>query len=133
MQVKQLFIIGLLSVVSLASCSKKEKTLDSSVPIEGTWIGKYSFLSEPYNNYYSFKITAGGVLELQDAGGQKIGEGNWEFSNANTVIFGTYTLLPPGSSTFSFIANFDKVKGELDGTWGHGEKEYGGGYWYMKK
>jgi len=133
MQVKHLLVSGLLSLIVFSSCSKKDKIIDDSAAIAGTWVGKYSVLSEPYNNYYSFKIKAGGILELLDAAGQKTGEGTWEFSNANTVIFGTYTLLAPATSTFSIIANYDKAKAELDGTWGVGAKEYGGGYWYMEK
>ncbi|MBC7886352.1 MAG: hypothetical protein H7Z13_00575 [Ferruginibacter sp.] len=132
MQLKNLFIAGLLSVIAFASCSKKNDDIPL-VSIEGDWVGKYSVLSGPYNNYYSFKIKAGGVLELQDAAGQKTGEGSWQFSNANTVIFGTYSHLPPANGKFSFIANFNSTTGKIDGTWGNDLKEYGGGYWFMNK
>lgn len=132
MQLKHFFIAGLLSVISFASCSKKNNDIiKADVPIEGTWAGKHSYLSEPLNNHYSFKIKAGGVLERLDANGQKIGEGTWAFYNANTAITGTYTLT--GGATFSVVANFDKVTGKLDGTWGNGTNDYNGGYWFMNK
>ena len=133
MQLKHFFIAGLLSVITFASCSKKKDDIKVDVPIEGTWVGKHSYLSEPFNNHYSFKIKAGGILERLDAAGQKIGDGTWAFANDNTIITGTYTMLLPASGTFSFIANFNKVTGKLDGTWGNGQQEYGGGYWFMNK
>jgi hypothetical protein len=133
MQLKQFFIAGLLSVIAFVSCSKKDNDIKTGFPIEGNWVGKYSVLSGPYNSYYSFKIKAGGVLERQDSTGQKTGEGTWALTNANTIITGTYTLLAPSSETFSFVANFHSDTGDLDGTWGYGLKEYGGGYWFMTR
>ncbi len=131
MQLRNLLIAGLLSVMVFASCSKKNDDIKANVPIEGTWVGKSSILSEPYNNFYSFKIKTGGILERLDNNGVKIGEGTWAFYNDGIGITGTYTIT--GGDTFSIIASFDKVNGKLDGTWGNGTQEYGGGYWYMNK
>jgi len=132
MQIKQLFTAGILSLMILVSCSKKnDDIVNADVTIEGTWIGKHSFLSEPLNNHYSFQIKAGGILERLDANGQKIGEGTWAFYNAEAGITGTYTLT--GGGTYSIIATFDKVNGKLDGTWGNGTNDYNGGYWFMNK
>jgi hypothetical protein len=130
MYLKQFLLAGFLSVIALASC-KKSNDAPAAIPIEGNWTGKYSVLSEPYNSYYSFSIKAGGVLELLDAQQKKTGEGTWRLDDA--IFTGTYTLLAPASGTFSVIANFHKTTGELDGTWGIGAKEYGGGYWFMDK
>ncbi len=131
MQLKKLFIAGLLAVITFVSCSKKNEDIKPEVTIEGKWTGKSSVLSEPFNSFYSFNIKAAGVLERLDVNGVKIGEGTWAFYNANTAITGTYTLT--GGATFSVIANFDKVTGKLDGTWGNGTNDYNGGYWYMNK
>lgn len=134
MQLKKILIAGLAIVISFASCSKKNDDLvKPEVSIEGTWVGKHSYLSQPFDNDYSFRIKAGGILERLDINGVKIGEGTWAFYNNNTAITGTYSFIPPGSGTFSVIANFDKVTGELDGTWGYGANDYDGGYWYMNK
>jgi hypothetical protein len=130
MYLRQFLLAGLLSVIAFASC-KKNNDAPSAIPIEGSWAGKYSILSEPYNSYYSFSIKAGGVLELQDAQLKKTGEGTWQLNDG--IFTGTYTLLAPASGTFSVIANFHKTTGKLDGTWGTGTKEYGGGYWFMDK
>lgn len=132
MYLKFLIIATLVAMITLASCEKDNST-PAEVAIEGKWVGKYSILSEPYNNYYSFHIKADGELERLDSTGTVTGYGSWEFSNNNTVIYGTYSLITPTANTFSFIANFDKDAGELDGTWGQGAQEYGGGYWYMEK
>ncbi|MBC7885378.1 MAG: hypothetical protein H7X99_07875 [Saprospiraceae bacterium] len=133
MKIKSFLVAGLMSAIVLASCSKEKDTIDPNIAIEGVWIGKYSILSEPYSNFYSFRFKAGGVLELIDITQTKKGEGTWAFTNDNEVISGTYTLIPPDSGTFSFVANFDKNTLEIDGTWGVGSQEYGGGYWYMNK
>lgn len=132
MKLQHYFIAGFLSVLSFASCSKKNDDITKAdVPIEGKWVGKHSYLSEPFTNHYSFIIKAGAVLERLDSSGQKIGEGTWSFYNGNTAITGTYTLT--GGATFSVVANFDKVKGTLEGTWGNGTNDYNGGYWFMDK
>ena len=131
MQLKQIFIAGLLAVITLASCSKKNDVIKPVVPIEGKWIGKSSVLSDPYNSFYSFNIKPGGVLERLDADGAVTGNGQWAFYNGDVGITATYTLT--GGATFSIIGTFDKINGKLDGTWGNGTKEYGGGYWYMNK
>lgn len=131
MQLKKLFIAGVLCLIAFVSCKKDNGDFKPYVAIEGTWVGKSSVLSEPFNSFYSFRIQPSGVLERLDMNGEKIGEGTWAFYNNNTAITGAYTLT--GGATFSIIANFDKVNGKLDGTWGNGTQEYGGGYWYMNK
>ncbi|MEI9945302.1 MAG: hypothetical protein WDN26_13940 [Chitinophagaceae bacterium] len=134
MQVKKILVAGLLAVITFISCSKKsdDKLTPPEVSIDGEWAGKSSVLSGPYNSYYSFKIKPGGTMELLDANKQKTGEGTWEIEQGN-IFSATYSFLPPASGTFSVIATFDKIKGELDGTWGSGQQIYGGGYWYMSK
>ncbi|MBC7935887.1 MAG: hypothetical protein H7Y86_11105 [Rhizobacter sp.] len=132
MQIKQLFFGAILSFFFFTSCSKEEAApIEAAVAIVGKWVGKSSVLSEPYNNHFSFRIHAGGILERIDANGQKTGEGTWAFYSNDEAITGSYTLT--GGEAFSIIANFDKYTGELDGTWGTGTQQYGGGYWYMKK
>jgi hypothetical protein len=134
MQLKQIFIAGLITVISLASCSKKkDDVVKPAVTIEGTWVGKHSYLSEPLNNDYRFRFKAGGILERLDANNVKVGEGTWAFYANNTAITGKYSLLPPGTGSFGVIANFDNVTGKLDGTWGYGTNDYNGGYWEMNK
>lgn len=131
MRVKHFFMTGLLSMMAFVAC--KTDDIKPEIALEGGWEGEYSIESGPYDNYYSFIFKAGGILERQDILGQKMGEGTWVFSNENTVVSGTYHLLAAPTSIFSFVANFDSIAGELDGTWGYGEQEYGGGYWYMSK
>jgi hypothetical protein len=131
MQLKQVLLAGCLSILVFASCSKKDSAPLPAASPEGNWAGKYSVLSGPYNGYYSFKIKAGGVLELQDSLQQKAGTGTWELENK--IFTGTYSFLAPATGTFSVIANFNNNTGKLDGTWGTGLQEYGGGYWYMYK
>jgi len=133
MQTLRFFIFGLLSTIAFLSCGKENDDPKTVIPIEGKWVGKYSILSEPYNDHYSFRFNETGILERLDISGEKAGEGTWEFSNNNTVVSGTYTMSPPATGTFSFVANFDTELGELDGTWGYDENEYNGGYWYMSK
>jgi hypothetical protein len=131
MQSKKFVLISFLLILGLASCHKNKDNENTGVPLEGVWAGKYSFLSDPYNNYYSFKIAAGGTFDVLDSTQQKIGEGTWMFNGV--PLTGTYTLLPPNTGTFSFIATFDKQAGKLSGTWGTGQQEYGGGYWFMNR
>lgn len=131
MHLKQFLFVGCLSLFALASCDKKNTDLQPAITIEGNWSGKYSILSEPFSNHYAFAIKAGGVLELRDAAQQKTGEGTWTLNG--TLFTGTYSLLPPGSGVYSVIATFDHSTSKLDGTWGIGAQEYGGGYWYMHK
>ena len=133
MQTLRFIIFGLLSIITLFSCSKESDDIKTIIPIEGKWVGKYSILSEPYNDHYSFRFREAGILERLDVNGEKAGEGTWEFSNNNEVVSGTYTMSLPATGTFSFVANFDTELGELDGSWGYDEKEYGGGYFYMSK
>jgi hypothetical protein len=130
MQLRSFIIAGVVSLIAFTSCNKKDNVDSKEISIEGTWVGKYSFLSEPYNNYYSFKIKPGGTLELLNEAQQKTGEGTWETEPG--IFSATYTLLPPSSGTFSVIANFNKTN-KIDGTWGVGQQLYGGGYWYMNK
>ena len=132
MRVKQFLTGSFLSLILLVSCSKKSDDVSKVISIEGVWTGKYSVLSGPYDAYYSFKIKAGGTMELLDAAHQKKGEGVWELENG-TIFSATFTDLSSGNTVYSVIANFKKDSGTLDGTWGNGEKEYGGGYWYMDK
>jgi hypothetical protein len=132
MQVQKFFIAAFLFTIALASCKKSAEDVQPTVvSIEGKWVGKSSVLSEPFINFYSFNIKAGGVLERLDANGAKIGEGTWAFYSNNTAITGTYTIT--GGATFSIIANFDNVAGKLDGTWGNGTNDYNGGYWFLNK
>ena len=88
-------------------------------------------LSEPYNNFYSFKIKAGGVLEILDAAQQKTGSGIWK--TEENLFMATYTNTVPDTKTFSVLATFNKQTGKLDGTWGPGDNDYTGGYWFMNK
>jgi hypothetical protein len=131
MQLKKIMLFSCVLLFTMASCSKNKDSKNTEGTVEGTWVGKYSFLSEPYNQFYSFKISTGGVLEVLDNNQQKIGEGTWAFNGV--PLTGTYTLLPPNTGTFSFIATFDKQAGKLSGTWGTGAQEYGGGYWFMNR
>jgi hypothetical protein len=131
MQLKKIMLLSCVFLFAMTSCSKNKDTKNPEVPLEGLWVGKYSFLSEPYNNFYSFRFSAGGTLELLDSNKQKAGEGTWTFNGV--PLTGTYTLLPPNTGTFSFIATFDKQAGKLSGTWGTGQQEYGGGYWFMTR
>jgi hypothetical protein len=132
MQIKQLFFSTVLALLVFTSC-KKDEPAPAAISIEGSWVGKSSVLSGPFENHFSFKIKPNGVLERLDANGQKIGEGIWEFYSNNTAITGTYSLAAPPNEKFSVIANFDKVTGKLDGTWGKGDNDYNGGYWFMNK
>jgi hypothetical protein len=131
MLVKKIMLLSCVFLLTMASCSKDKDTKSNEVPLEGLWVGKYSFLSEPYNQFYSFKFNAAGALEVWDNAQQKIGEGTWAFNGV--PLTGTYTLLPPNTGTFSFIATFDNQAGKLTGTWGTGQQEYGGGYWFMNR
>lgn len=134
MQVKNVLISGLLFLGAFASCKKDKQTTTpqtAAAIIEGNWEGKSSILSQPFNQYYSFTFKAGGVLEVKNAVGTKTGEGTWAFYNNDNAITGTYSLT--SGATFSIIANFDKVNKKLDGTWGNGQNDYNGGYWYMVK
>ena len=126
-------LLASLAVLAFISCSKKsDDKIEKTVSIEGTWVGKYSVLSEPYNDYYSFRIKAGGILELLDATNKVTGSGTWAIENGN-LFSGTYTLPAPDSKKISVLATFKKDTGDLDGTWGPDDNDYTGGYWYMKK
>jgi len=128
MLAKTLLALCLVSIIGFTSCSKNKDDVQApTFPIEGTWMGKYSVLSGPYNNYYSFNIKAGGVIERLDINGVKTGQGTWKMSG--TTFEAVYTQ---GGETFSVLATFDNKSGELDGTWGSGVLGYGGGYWYME-
>ena len=130
MYAKTIFALCFISIITFASCSKKKEDVKPEFPIEGKWVGKYSVLSGPYNNYYSFNIKAGGVIELLNDLGEKTGEGTWDLDGA--TFFATYTYGGP-DGVFSVLATFKKDTGELEGTWGAGVKGYGGGYWYMDR
>ena len=132
MQVKNFLVAALASSFVLLSCSKKsEDKPASTIPIEGSWIGKFSVLSEPFNNFYSFKIKPGGVLEVQDAAQQKTGSGSWKLEG--NLFMATYTNTVPDTKTFSVLATFNKHTGKLDGTWGPDDNDYTGGYWFMNR
>jgi hypothetical protein len=131
MQLKYVFTAAILYFAVFTSCKKENAPVKPTAAIEGKWVGKSSVLSEPFTSFYSFNIKAGNVLERLDANGVMIGTGTWETYNAEEGFTGTYKLT--GGATFSVIANFDNINGKLDGTWGNGTKEYGGGYWFMNK
>ncbi|HUR32086.1 MAG TPA: hypothetical protein VMZ69_11695 [Saprospiraceae bacterium] len=126
-------IAGIISLFTFIACNNDDNDIDAETVLVGEWDGEYSFQSGPFNNFLSFDFKPGGVLDQLDQAGLKIGEGTWEFSNADTLILGTYILLPPVSDTFSFIANFEKEEENINGTWGYGQQQYAGGYFRIDK
>jgi len=132
MQVRSFLLLGLISSFVFMSCHKNsdDKTLTKTT-IEGTWAGKYAVLSEPYNTFYSFKIKAGGILEVLDIAQQKTGNGTWKLEGV--LFMATYTNTVPDTRTYSVLATFNSQTGKLDGTWGPDDNDYTGGYWYMNR
>src|SRR5688500_11614143 len=106
MNIKLLAITFLSALSQFSSCHKENP--DRSYPVEGLWIGTYTYDPETSTNqkpqYFSFVIKPDGglLVESKDAGVDYFEKGNWTISG-NTIHFNyVYT-----NSTFnnSIISN----------------------------
>jgi len=127
---KLVFIFSAILLVSTLSCSDDEAcqvevvNVSTNYPIEGLWIGSYTFDDFPNlgAQYYSFVIKPDGTIinDSNGTGGQYLSIGTWTLSGKtlNCSIICVYSPEPTLLGVNQSIsATWDKTGKLADGTW----------------
>lgn len=128
---KLVFIFSAILLVSTFSCSDDDEACQVEVinvptnfPIEGLWIGSYTFDKYPSlgSQYISFAIKPDGTLvyDSNGSGGQYLSIGTWTLSGTKLSI-STENVYSPDPTLLgvkqSISATWDKTGKLTDGTW----------------
>lgn len=120
---KQVFFSLAFFVLALffVSC-KKDKTIAEppASSVAGTWKGQYNYYGYPDNYYYSFQLTADGVLKEINSYGVVVGEGTYKMTGNS--FSATYKSSGSAGKTYSVAATYNQSTKKLTGTWGKGTK-----------
>lgn len=127
---KILFVLFIMVSVCSISCDKDCPT--PTYPVEGLWIGTFSYTPGTNTNqtpqYFSFIIKPNGslIVESQDAGINFSADGNWSMKGDTLNCSYTYPTSVPGTvlhqSATAIFVNSGKLK---DGIWYNTDAEGG--------
>ena len=126
---KKSIVFIALGLLVFAACKKSETP--AVYNIDGLWMGHYgNGDSGVIDMYYSFAIKPGGLItvEADDSVSPGTAHGTWTLVGDSFKT--TYSYINSGP-TYSAVAKFDKNAATLNGTWGSGTNNSGGGRFHM--
>jgi hypothetical protein len=114
-----------IAIFQLSSCKKEDTastTTPAKYPIEGLWIGTYSFDGQPTlgQQYFSFVIKPDGTMitDTKLSNQQYLALGNWSLTSSTLTCAFTYIYGPaPGVGTAQTASATWDNTGKLTGTW----------------
>jgi hypothetical protein len=120
------FAVAITALSTFFSCKKADITQPTVLSANGKWVGKYGPVNAIPTYYYAFEFNAGGtmVVKSNDATLPDTGTGTWSISGDS--LRSTYTYTSAGS-TYSIIGKYDGHSNIINGTWGAGTNNTGGG------
>ena len=126
---KKSIVFIALGLLVFAACKKSETP--AVYNIDGLWMGHYgNGDSGVIDRYYAFAIKPCGLItvEADDSVSPGTAHGTWTLVGDSFKT--TYSYINSGP-TYSAVAKFDKNVATLNGTWGPGTNNSGGGRFHM--
>ena len=104
----------------LSGCKKEETP--RTYPIEGLWIGTYTYDDQPSvgQQYFSFVIKPDGTMitDTKSSNQQYLAKGTWNLNGTTLTCNYTYVYGPaPGTGTIQSTSATWTNDGKLTGTW----------------
>lgn len=127
---KSFVIVLFAALCTLASCSKKKDDVSPAPTMEGKWVGKWGFGNNP-TTYFSFTINSNGTLIVEEGNPIDPGTGTWTLNGDTFKAIYSYNDSP--SDKLNVAAKVNPARTEIEGEWGSGEVNQGGGTFYMVK
>ena len=121
------------AILTLVSCSKKKDDVPApppADPIVGKWVGTYRPNALALNIYYAFNIKPAGVLEIVNVANKVLGTGTWKIKDG--VFYGVYEF-SDNKEKYNMAAKYDEEGGELNGSYGDGDKDPSDGSFKLHK
>lgn len=124
LNLKSIFFMTAIALVSFSSCKKDNEGIIAPVPAPtaaGTWTGLYGGGNNVPSNYFSFVINANGTLIIKsgNVNNPDLGPGTWTITDGIFKALYNYDFDP--AFKYNVSAKIDLVKNTMDGSWGFGE------------
>jgi hypothetical protein len=125
---------AIVLLMAFASCKKDkiDTVVPPTSPMVGTWVGALTTNGAPVGSLY-IAVKQNGILEAQNASGQKIADGTWELGGSAGSTFNcTYTTNYGTPQKYNLIGTLDAPT-KMTGAFGTGSSKVNGGFWYLNK
>jgi len=135
MKIFKISLTAILLSIFFIAC-KKEKNVEipemdpdagNKSLVHGIWVGEYTTTTRTAPVYFSFRIKAGGALDLLNVNRETIGSGTWSLNDSK---FKAEYIVDSSQFSYKVQGNFHAPE-KLDGEWQYDMEYQDKGFWFM--